>query len=114
MSLHAPPAPHCSVCNSLSARALAPHTPVLRNNSILIALDDNSRSKDNSQGLQILLQRDTLAMTRLSRLLSNLILFAYILLTLVVDAARFLWLCLRSPTTLAAENLFLRKQLALY
>jgi len=53
-------------------------------------------------------------MTRLSRLLSDLILFTSLLLTLVVDAARFLWLCLRSPTTLAAENLFLRKQLALY
>ena len=36
------------------------------------------------------------------------------LLTLVLDAMRFLRLCLRSPTSLAAENLFLRKQLALY
>jgi hypothetical protein len=35
-------------------------------------------------------------------------------LTLVVDAAQFLRLCLRSPATLAAENLFLRKQLAMY
>jgi putative transposase len=36
------------------------------------------------------------------------------LLTLVVDAVRFLRLCLRSPAGLAAENLFLRKQLAMY
>jgi len=36
------------------------------------------------------------------------------LLTLLVDAARFLRLGLRSPAALAAENLFLRKQLAMY
>jgi hypothetical protein len=53
-------------------------------------------------------------MTRLSRLLSNLILCVSTLLTLVVDAVWFFRLCLRSPTTLAAENLFLRKQLAQY
>jgi hypothetical protein len=34
--------------------------------------------------------------------------------TLFLDAARFLRLCLRAPVTLAAENLFLRKQLAMY
>jgi hypothetical protein len=39
---------------------------------------------------------------------------AAILLTFVVDAGRFLRLWLRSPAQLAAENLFLRKQLALY
>jgi hypothetical protein len=32
----------------------------------------------------------------------------------VIDAMRFFRLCLRSPASLAAENLFLRKQLALY
>ena len=53
-------------------------------------------------------------MTRLSCLLSNLILCVFTLLTLVADAVRFLRLCLRLPTTLAAENLFLRKQLSLY
>jgi transposase InsO family protein len=36
------------------------------------------------------------------------------LLTLVADAGRFLRLWVRSPAQLAAENLFLRKQLALY
>jgi putative transposase len=37
-----------------------------------------------------------------------------LLLTLLGDVAHFLWLCLRPPAALAAENLFLRKQLALY
>jgi hypothetical protein len=36
------------------------------------------------------------------------------LLTLLCDALRFLCLCLRPSPALAAENLFLRKQLALY
>jgi putative transposase len=36
------------------------------------------------------------------------------LLILLVDAGRFLLLCLRPSPALAAENLFLRKQLALY
>src|ERR671931_632557 len=61
-----------------------------------------------------LLLKGTLPMTPLSRLLSSLILFASTLLTLAIDVGRFLRLCLCAPTTLAAENLFLRKQLALY
>ena len=36
------------------------------------------------------------------------------LLTLLVDVVRYCGLCFRAPTALAAENLFLRKQLALY
>jgi hypothetical protein len=40
--------------------------------------------------------------------------FAGLLLTLMCDARRFLLLCLRHGPALAAENLFLRKQLALY
>jgi putative transposase len=36
------------------------------------------------------------------------------LLTLIVDALRYLGLCLHPSSALAAENLFLRKQLALY
>jgi len=36
------------------------------------------------------------------------------LLLLLVDALRYVRLCLRPSTALAAENLFLRKQLALY
>ena len=39
---------------------------------------------------------------------------AYTLVMLLVDTALFLRLSLRSPTALTAENLFLRKQLALY
>jgi putative transposase len=47
-------------------------------------------------------------------LLRHLVLLPWILLTLLGGAARFLWLCRRLPTALAAENLFVRKQLALY
>ena len=36
------------------------------------------------------------------------------LLSLIADALRYLGLCLRPSPVLAAENLFLRKQLALY
>jgi hypothetical protein len=36
------------------------------------------------------------------------------LLSLIVDAVRYLGLCLRPSPALAAENLFLRKRLALY
>src|SRR5215471_168370 len=59
-------------------------------------------------------QKGTLRMLRVPRLLHHLGQLTCTLLTLLVDAAHFLWLCLHSPTTLAAENLFLRKQLALY
>lgn len=51
---------------------------------------------------------------RLSRIIRPLWQCASMLYTLLLDAAQFLWLCLRAPTALAAENLFLRKQLALY
>jgi putative transposase len=61
-----------------------------------------------------LLQEGALRMSSALSLLRHLVQLAYTLLTLVVDAVRFLGLCLRSPTTLAAENLFLRKQLAMY
>ena len=57
---------------------------------------------------------DTLAMIRCTRRLRNLMQFALPLLTLVCDAGRFLLLCLRPSPALAAEILFLRKQLALY
>ena len=43
-----------------------------------------------------------------------LIRLACTLFTLLVDVVRFLRLCLRPSPALAAENLFLRKQLALY
>jgi putative transposase len=44
----------------------------------------------------------------------HLLQLAAILFTLVLDALRFLDLCVRPSPRLAAENLFLRKQLALY
>jgi putative transposase len=53
-------------------------------------------------------------MTRSTCLLRHLVRLLCILPTLLSDAVRFLWLYLRSPAALAAENLFLRKQLALY
>jgi putative transposase len=53
-------------------------------------------------------------MRRCPRLLRLLIRLACTLLILLVDAVRFLLLCLRPSPALAAENLFLRKQLALY
>jgi putative transposase len=54
------------------------------------------------------------AMTRCPRRLRNLMRFACLLFTLMCDAGRFLLLCLRPSSALAAENLCLRKQLALY
>src|SRR5215471_11012082 len=59
-------------------------------------------------------QKGTLRMLRVPRLLHHLGQLTCTLLTLLVDAAHFLWLCLHSHAALAAENLFLRKQLALY
>ena len=53
-------------------------------------------------------------MTRYTRLLHHVLHLAGTLLTLLVDVVRFLRLCLRPAPVLAAENLFLRKQLAFY
>ena len=53
-------------------------------------------------------------MTRWRLLLHNLAQLAYTLLMLLGDGIHYVRLCLRLPATLAAENLFLRKQLALY
>src|SRR4029453_2929510 len=59
-------------------------------------------------------QRSITAMTKLPSLLHHLVQLAGTLLMLLGDAMCFLGLCLRTPTPLGAENLFLRKQLALY
>jgi putative transposase len=59
-------------------------------------------------------RRDTLTMTRCTHLPRHFVQLAGMLPTLLVDALRYFGLCLRSPAALAAENLFLRKQLALY
>jgi hypothetical protein len=53
-------------------------------------------------------------MACLIRTIRHLARSAVMLCTCVITAAGFLRLCLRSPTALAAENLFLRTQLALY
>src|SRR5919106_983115 len=87
---------------------------VVRNNLILTALDNGLPNWENRKERQPVLRRDTLAMTRSSCLLHHFVLLPWILLTLLGDVAHFLWLCLRPPAALAAENLFLRKQLALY
>ena len=53
-------------------------------------------------------------MTQCTNLLDNVLRLTGTLLTLLVDVVRFLRLCLRPSPVLAAENLFLRKQLAFY
>jgi hypothetical protein len=53
-------------------------------------------------------------MLHLSNVLHAVMLLASTLFTHLLDVSRFLCLCLRPSPALAAENLFLRKQLALY
>src|SRR5262245_37927071 len=53
-------------------------------------------------------------MLSVPRLLHHLAQLVCILLALLGDTVRFLLLCLHPPAALVAENLFLRKQLALY
>jgi putative transposase len=53
-------------------------------------------------------------MARLTHRLRTLMPLVCVLLTLLCDGLRFLFLCLRPSPALAAENLFLRRQLALY
>jgi putative transposase len=53
-------------------------------------------------------------MTRVVCFFHHMLQLMCTLLLLLGDACRYLRLCLRSPAALAAENLFLRKQLALY
>jgi putative transposase len=55
-----------------------------------------------------------MTMTRFLCLFHSIAQLVYSLLVFLVDGMRYLGLCLRSPAALAAENLFLRKQLALY
>jgi hypothetical protein len=51
-------------------------------------------------------------MLRFRSFVRHLGVMTYTLLTLLLDGMRFLVLCLRPAPALAAENLFLRKQLA--
>src|SRR5215510_12468669 len=53
-------------------------------------------------------------MSRCTSILHRVLHLTGTLLTLLVDVGRFLRLCLHPAPVLAAENLFLRKQLALY
>ena len=53
-------------------------------------------------------------MLKRSRRFRHLMQLTAVVLTLIVDAARFFRLCLRPRPTLAAENLFLLKQLTMY
>src|SRR5262249_55211980 len=62
----------------------------------------------------LLLPGDTLAMTRCTRWLRSLLSFACLLCTLGDDVGRLLLPCRRPSPAPAAENLYLRKQLALY
>jgi putative transposase len=55
-----------------------------------------------------------MAMATFPHWLCHLQQLAGTLLMLLVDSLRYVGLCLRSPAALAAENLFLHKQLALY
>jgi hypothetical protein len=61
-----------------------------------------------------LLQEGALRMSSVSFFLRHVMQVAYTLVRLLVDVVRFLRCSLRSSAALAAENLFLRKQLALY
>src|SRR5262245_56731155 len=69
---------------------------------------------ENRRRRSPVLQKDALAMTSSPHLFRHLVQLPCILLTLLGDVVRFLRFCLRLPASLAAENLFLRKQLALY
>src|SRR5262249_11805762 len=55
-----------------------------------------------------------MVMTRCTHLLRTLLQLTSTLLTILYDGMRFLRLCRRPGLTLAAETLFLRKQLAMY
>jgi hypothetical protein len=87
--------------------------PVVRKNCIT-PLDAILSTCENRRRRSPVLQKDALAMTSSPDLFRHLVQFSCILLTLLGDVVRFLRLCLRSPAFLAAGNLFLRKQRALY
>ena len=62
----------------------------------------------------LLSQGGALRMLSLPRLLHHFVQLVWTLLALLGNTACFWLLCLRPSVALAAENLFLRKQLALY
>jgi putative transposase len=71
-------------------------------------------NRDNRQERSPILQREAFAMIRLMRFIRHLGQFICTLLMLLGDGGRYLMCRWRTPAALAAENLFLRKQLALY
>jgi hypothetical protein len=79
-----------------------------------MALDIASPCSDNRQEQPPVPEREILVMIQLTRQPHYFIPLAYTLLRRLGDALRFVCLCLRPHPALAAENLFLRKQLALY
>jgi putative transposase len=83
-------------------------------NVVCTPLDNLVPHGDNKYGEQPRSQRGAFAMLLRPRLLHNLIQLVCMLLLLLGDGVRSVCLCLRPSTRLAAENLFLRKQLALY
>jgi hypothetical protein len=83
------------------------HYPILK------ALDVTSPSSDNRKRRQRMLQKRAMMM-RLPPMLHSIEQLVCTLLTLLIDVVRYCGLCFRAPTALVAENLFLRKQLALY
>ena len=87
---------------------------MLRKNSILIVLNIVSPCRDNRQEQPLVPERETLAMIRCTGQFRHFLLLACTLVMLLGNALRFLCLCLRLSPTLAAESLFLCKQLALY
>jgi hypothetical protein len=87
---------------------------VLRKNSILIVLNILSPCRDNRQEQPLVPERETLGMIRCMGQFRLFLLLACTLLMLLGNALRFPCLCLRPSPTLAAENLFLCKQLSLY
>src|SRR6266700_8329760 len=88
--------------------------PVVRNNSVCRPLDESPPSCDNTRRNNSCRRGRLCPMVRCTHLLHRLSRLTCTLLTLLADAARFLLLCLRPSAALVAENLFLRKQLALY
>src|ERR671924_557134 len=64
--------------------------------------------------MMLLSQGGALRMMSLPRLLHHFVQLVWTLLALLGNTACFWLLCLRPSVALAAENLFLRKQLALY
>ena len=85
------------------------HLRVVVRKNCITPLDAILSTCENRQRRSPVWQKDTLAMPSSPDLFRHLC----ILLALLGDVVRFLRLCLRSPASLAAENLFLRKQLAL-